>query len=259
MPCAPEQLVPQGPGTDPAYQGCSLPGAAVNARNVEGSAYLATSFEYSRSNLWRNFGGPYCRPIRQVSFALNMLTLLPVVILFSLLYVLITVFAVETFNFAAAGGGALVFKRSKKSKKAVQEGAAATDEEKAATGGSSDSSSTMNGETPEEAEALESITKSESIFTWQNVEYTVPYNGGERKLLNQVSGYVKPGMMVALVGASGAGKTTLLNTLAQRQRTGVIAGEMKVDGMPLGLEFQRGTGFCEQMDLHDMTATVCSA
>jgi len=74
-----------------------------------------------------------------------------------------------------------------------------------------------------------------------------------------VSGYVKPGMMVALVGASGAGKTTLLNTLAQRQRTGVITGEMKVDGRPLGLEFQRGTGFCEQMDLHDMTATIREA
>jgi len=73
-----------------------------------------------------------------------------------------------------------VFKRSKKAKKAVQQGVA--DEEK---GGSSDASSgTMNGETPEEAEALESITKSESIFTWQDVEFTVPYNGGERKLLN---------------------------------------------------------------------------
>lgn len=183
-----------------------------------------------------------------------------VVILFALLYVLITVFAVETFNFAAGGGGALVFKRSKKAKRAVQEGAAVADEEKAAAGGSSDASSgTMEAEAAEQTEALESITKSESIFTWQNVEYTVPYNGGERKLLNGVSGYVKPGMMVALVGASGAGKTTLLNTLAQRQRTGVITGEMKVDGQPLGLEFQRGTGFCEQMDLHDMTATVCYA
>jgi len=55
---------------------------------------------------------------------------------------------------------------------------------------------------------------SESIFTWDNVKYTVPYIGGERKLLNKVDGYAKPGVMVALVGASGAGKTTLLNTLS---------------------------------------------
>ena len=61
------------------------------------------------------------------------------------------------------------------------------------------------------------------------------------------------------MGASGAGKTTLLNTLSQRQKVGVVAGDMLVDGRPLGMEFQRGTGFCEQMDLHDGTATVREA
>jgi ATP-binding cassette subfamily G (WHITE) protein 2 (SNQ2) len=83
--------------------------------------------------------------------------------------------------------------------------------------------------------------------------------GGQRKLLNKVDGYAKPGVMVALMGASGAGKTTLLNTLSQRQKVGVVAGDMLVDGRPLGVEFQRGTGFCEQMDLHDGTATIREA
>jgi ATP-binding cassette subfamily G (WHITE) protein 2 (SNQ2) len=73
-----------------------------------------------------------------------------------------------------------------------------------------------------EEEALESISSSESVFTWKDVQYTVPYQGGERKILNGVNGYAKPGVMVALVGASGAGKTTLLNTLSQRQSTGVV-------------------------------------
>jgi len=87
----------------------------------------------------------------------------------------------------------------------------------------------------------------------------VPYQGGQRKLLNRVSGYAKPGVMIALVGASGAGKSTLLNTLSQRQKMGVVSGDMLVDGRPLGPEFQRGTGFCEQMDLHDGTATIREA
>ena len=65
--------------------------------------------------------------------------------------------------------------------------------------------------------------------------------------------------MIALMGASGAGKTTLLNTLAQRQKTGVVSGDMLVDGHPLGSDFQRGTGFCEQMDLHDNTSTIREA
>ena len=43
------------------------------------------------------------------------------------------------------------------------------------------------------------------------------------------------------MGASGAGKTTLLNTLSQRQKVGVVSGDMLVDGRPLDTEFQRGS------------------
>jgi ATP-binding cassette subfamily G (WHITE) protein 2 (SNQ2) len=209
MQCAPEQLVPQGPGVDPAYQGCSLTGAPPNSNTVPGADYLQTSFNYSRSNLWRNFG---------------------VVIAFAILYLIVTVIGTETLSFAKSGGGALVFKKSKRAKKAVKEETA--DEEKVVAGASSgDSTETA---TANEEEALESISSSESVFTWKDVEYTVPYQGGERKILNKVSGYAKPGIMVALVGASGAGKTTLLNTLSQRQSVGVVSGEMLVDGKDLG-------------------------
>jgi ABC-type multidrug transport system ATPase subunit len=234
MECAPSQLVPQGPDIDPAYQGCSLTGAPPNSNTVPGSDYLQVSFNYSRSNLWRNFG---------------------VVIAFSVLYLLVTVIATETVSFAASGGGALVFAKNKRAKQAVKEEAPA-DEEKIATGESASSSHTA---AHEEEEALESISSSESVFTWKDVEYTVPYQGGERKLLNKVNGYAKPGVMIALVGASGAGKSTLLNTLSQRQSTGVVSGEFLVDGKDLGKAFQRGTGFCEQMDLHDGTATIREA
>ncbi|KAF2832028.1 ABC transporter-like protein [Ophiobolus disseminans] len=229
--CAQSQLVPQGPGIDPAYQGCSLTGAPPNSVTILGSDYLQTSFEYSRSKLWRNFG---------------------VVIAFAVLYLVVTVIATEKLSFAKSGGGALVFKKSNRAKKAVKEDT--TDEEKVVAGEASSSEATAN-----EEEALESISSSESVFTWKDVEYTVPYQGGERKLLNKVNGYAKPGVMVALVGASGAGKTTLLNTLSQRQSTGVVSGEMFVDGKGLGKAFQRGTGFCEQMDLHDGTATIREA
>lgn len=55
--CAPEQIVPSGPGYDnPLYQGCATPGARIGSLNVTGSTYLKTALDYSRSNLWRNFG-----------------------------------------------------------------------------------------------------------------------------------------------------------------------------------------------------------
>lgn len=240
--CAESMLVPQGPGVTSSYQGCAIPGASVNALSVSGAAYLDAQFTYTRSHLWRNFG---------------------VLIAWAVLYILVTVIAVETFNFARSGGGALVFKKTKMAKKALRRGSGRADEEKAVTSGLETSSELYSGvlakEGGREQTTLEQVSKSESIFTWQDVEYSVPYQGGQRKLLDKVSGYAKPGVMVALMGASGAGKTTLLNTLAQRQRVGVVSGDMKVDGRELGLEFQRGTGFCEQMDLHDGTATIREA
>lgn len=44
-------------------------------------------------------------------------------------------------------------------------------------------------------------------FSWDGLNYTVPIgHGEERKLLNDVSGYVVPGKLTALMGESGAGK-----------------------------------------------------
>ena len=85
--------------------------------------------------------------------------------------------------------------------------------------------------------------------------------GGTRRLLHDVYGYVKPGTLTALMGASGAGgaaisfamdysakytrtgKTTCLDVLAQRKNIGVVAGSMLVDGRPLGGDFARGTAY----------------
>ncbi|WPH00371.1 brefeldin a resistance protein [Acrodontium crateriforme] len=244
MECAPMQLVPQGPNVDPQFQGCAISGSTPNSQSVDGSRYLSATYSYSRKNLWRNFG---------------------VVIAFTVLYIVLTVIFTELFSFAHSGGGALVFKRSKRAKKQAAVAAAPSDEEKAV--GPTDSSSSIKkdsslGESPDEAKedhALQQIVKSESIFTWRDVTYKVPYLGSERQLLNNVNGYAKPGVMVALMGASGAGKTTLLNTLAQRQNMGVVGGEMLVDGRALGPEFQRNTGFCLQGDLHDESATIREA
>lgn len=53
----------------------------------------------------------------------------------------------------------------------------------------------------------EDIQPHKSIFTFENVNYTVPVKGGSRQLLTNCRGMVKPGRMVALMGASGAGES----------------------------------------------------
>ena len=43
------------------------------------------------------------------------------------------------------------------------------------------------------------------MFTWENLNYHVPGPNGQIRLLHDVFGYVKPGTLTALMGASGAG------------------------------------------------------
>ncbi|KKK25750.1 hypothetical protein ARAM_002194 [Aspergillus rambellii] len=237
MECSPSMLVPRGPGVDPQYQGCALAGSRLGSTSVSGSQYLEQAFQFTRHHLWRNFG---------------------VLIAFTVLYLLVTIVATELVSFVGGGGGALVFKPSKRAKQ-LKASIDKVDDEENAQDAAGEKAALPGNPVLENNETFNRISNSDRIFTWHQVEYTVPYGNGTRKLLNGVSGYAKPGIMIALMGASGAGKTTLLNTLAQRQRTGVVGGDMLVDGRPLGTDFQRGTGFCEQMDLHDNTATIREA
>jgi ABC-type lipoprotein export system ATPase subunit len=46
--------------------------------------------------------------------------------------------------------------------------------------------------------------------------------------LHNVTGYAKPGDMVAIMGASGSGKTSLLNILGQRLD---LSAGSKIDGV----------------------------
>ncbi|KAL8916273.1 MAG: hypothetical protein Q9172_006380 [Xanthocarpia lactea] len=236
MECAPSQLIPQGPGIEPPYQGCAVSGAQLGATSVTGEQYLDTTYQYTRFNLWRNFG---------------------VVVAFTVLYILVTVIGAELFQFVGGGGGATTFKKS--AKKRMTSEAKVVDAEKGGDPGDRRASSGQLSTGKGDLSAPQTLTQSNEIFTWTGVEYSVPYGGSQLKLLNQVHGYVKPGALIALMGASGAGKTTLLNTLSQRQTVGIVSGDMLVDGRSLGKEFQRITGFVEQQDIHDGTATVREA
>ncbi|KAI6711418.1 brefeldin A resistance protein [Diplocarpon mali] len=103
------------------------------------------------------------------------------------------------------------------------------------------------------------VARNTSLFTWKDLSYTVKTPDGDRVLLENVHGWVKPGMLGALMGVSGAGKTTLLDVLAQRKTEGIISGSILVDGKPLPVSFERCIGFCEQVDVHEPFATVREA
>lgn len=58
---------------------------------------------------------------------------------------------------------------------------------------------------------------------------------------------------------NNADESSLLDVLAQRKDSGEIYGSVLIDGRPQGISFQRTTGYCEQMDVHEGTSTVKEA
>lgn len=64
----------------------------------------------------------------------------------------------------------------------------------------------------DEAEkSLEKSLKTTEIMSWVHLTYHVSVGGGERRrLLNDISGWVVPGKLTALMGESGAGKVRFL-------------------------------------------------
>ena len=238
--CEPPYLVPEGPLASPQYQSCTIQGSTPGQPVVQGANYIKTAFTYERAHLWRNFG---------------------IITAFWIFFVILTMIGMEMQKPNAGGGAVTIFKRGQAPKhiqKAMENGGSADDEEKAGAVdvnnlGKEDSSGSDSNK------AVKGVAKNENVFTYQNVNYTIPLPKGERKLLDDVQGYVRPGKLTALMGASGAGKTTLLNTLAQRINFGTVSGDFLVDGRPLPKSFQRATGFAEQSDVHEPTATVREA
>ncbi|KAJ3087492.1 ATP-binding cassette sub- G member 2 [Quaeritorhiza haematococci] len=95
-------------------------------------------------------------------------------------------------------------------------------------------------------------------LTWNDVSYTVPVGKNQtRTLLKNMSGEVRSGEVVAIMGGSGAGKSTLLNCLAGRIGPGVIEGEILVNGAPRNKKtWQSLCAYVEQDDIMYSNLTV---
>lgn len=147
------------------------------------------------------------------------------------------------------GGDALIFKKG--SKRFI----AHADEESPDNVDDIDAKEQFSSESSGANDEVFDDLEAKGVFIWKDVCFTIPYEGGKRMLLDNVSGYCIPGTMTALMGESGAGKTTLLNTLAQRN-VGIITGDMLVNGRPIDASFERRTGYVQQQDIHIAELTV---
>ncbi|EXA28511.1 ATPase [Fusarium oxysporum f. sp. pisi HDV247] len=240
IPCVGNSLVPSGPDfNDGAHQACAgVGGAKVGQNFVTGDDYLA-SLSYGHDHLWRNFG---------------------IIWAWWVLFVIITVYFTTKWHASSEDGPSLVIPRENAHitaalRQSDEEGQ--TKGEKKVT--DSRDGGVVSGDDSDSSGVSDNLVRNTSVFTWKNLTYTVKTPTGDRTLLDNVQGWVKPGMLGALMGASGAGKTTLLDVLAQRKTEGTITGSIMVDGRPLPVSFQRSAGYCEQLDVHEPYATVREA
>lgn len=166
------------------------------------------------------------------------------------LYVVLTVVATSTWKDNSEQNGLLTIPREFAKRVRLQPGDEEAQNSKELVTSSGNSSSSNDPVSKREGQ----LVQNKSVFTWKNLTYTVQTPEGPRVLLNNVHGWVKPGMLGALMGTSGAGKTTLLDVLAGRKTDGTIKGSILVDGRPLPVSFQRSAGYCEQLDVHESSA-----
>ena len=232
MDCVPPFIVPFGPDAEPGHQSCSVRGSQLNNPVVNGGDYIESAYGYRRSHLWRNMG---------------------IIIAFWIFFVVLTAIGQEYQKPNKGGASITVFKRGQAPQHVtdtLRKKRAGADEEAVHT-----EKTVELTEGPQGAK----VGKNEAVFTFQDITYTIPTKQGSKTLLNSVSGCIQPGRFTALMGESGAGKTTLLNALAQRITFGTVRGTFLIDGKPLPLAFQRATGFAQQDDVHEPTATVREA
>jgi hypothetical protein len=180
IPCVGPFLVPNGEGYSPETgggQACTgVRGAPPGATSVTGDQYLA-SMSFSHSNLWRNFG---------------------ILCAWYVFFVAMTIFFTSRWKQMGEGGRGLLIPREKQKKVSK---AVVADEESQAVEKPSENS----GSDSEKSDATidNQLVNNTSVFTWKNLSYTVKTPHGDRLLLDNIQGFVKPGTLGALMGSSG--------------------------------------------------------
>lgn len=230
----PSAAVPGYQNVADANRVCSAVGSVVGQSFVDGDAYLNKSFKYYHSHKWRNVG---------------------IIIAFIIFFFLTYMITAELVSEKKSKGEVLVFRRGHKA-------VAFDDKHKVDAESGTRVSGPVNekaGSGSDKESGAGFLQAQTAVFHWQNVCYDVKIKKENRRILDHVDGWVKPGTLTALMGVSGAGKTTLLDCLADRTSMGVITGDMFVDGHERDQSFQRKTGYVQQQDLHLQTTTVREA
>ncbi|KAI1387801.1 ATP-binding cassette transporter [Hypoxylon trugodes] len=233
--CSEQDTVPRGASyNDTAFQVCAVQSSTPGDLVLSGQRYLEVVYTFFRSDLWRNVG------INAAFFGF---------------FAICVTIGMERFK-TPAGRLSTIFYSTDIPHKSSEDTSSGSDEEKPPVNDMDN-----NEIVPQEVHSTShgTMKSSQRHFAWKDLCLDIQVKGEHRRLLSNVSGWLVPGTMTALMGMSGAGKTTLLDTLAQRVSIGVVTGGLYLDSDPLPQSTNRRSGFVQQQDVHLSTSTVREA
>ncbi|KAI1825413.1 ABC transporter PeaB1 [Xylaria intraflava] len=234
--CSESDLAPGGPAySSIANQVCAVPGAIPGQNLVPGAAYVREQYGFEVSHLWRNVG---------------------INIGIFVFFALCTGIGMERYKLPA-GRLATIFYKADPATVDLMARNNSSDREK---GSGTDEEVPPKGPELATTHPLHEVSSHHGrSLAWSDITLDLKANGGDRRLLDGLNGFVEPGELTALMGASGAGKTTLLNALAGRLDFGSLSGDLFLDGGCLPKSFRRYMGYVQQMDVHLPSQTVREA
>ncbi|KAG8425925.1 Multidrug resistance protein [Metarhizium acridum] len=219
---------------------CAEVGRLAGTDLVDGSEFLRLKYGYTEAHMWR-----------------NMAILLAMMVIFCIGHLL----AAEYIPAQKSRGEVLLFKKPF-AKLECGEETGISEAEIGANDATLGSKTCEHGpySEPDVTTAIQR-SRQTSTFQWSEISYDIKTRGGNRRLLSDISGWLKPGSLTVLMGATGAGKTTLLDVLAGRALRGEAHGTIFVDGRPRGAtgDYQQRMGYVKQDDNHLPTSTVREA
>ena len=201
-------LVPLGLGYEGvglSNQVCTTPGSVAGQDYVDGNQFIGLSYDYSYSHVWMVCTSAFWH-LSAILTDLRQNFGILVAFLGGFIAALLVFSEFRTST--SFDAFRVLFKRGSKSP-IIEQANAAADEEKSLS-----MKETASDYVPEKGEkALAEQPPMTDVFSWQHLRYTVHTPQGDRVLLNDVSGYVAPGKLTALMGESGAGKVRRLVAL----------------------------------------------
>ena len=101
---------------------------------------------------------------------------------------------------------------------------------------------------------MEHRTRSDHVtLSWNDLSI----KSGEKTIIRNISGTVKPGTLLAIMGSSGAGKSTFMNVIANRNLDNLsVEGDIRVNDINIGDNMASISAYVQQIDIFVGSLTV---